>query len=79
MQSCPFVLWSANPAEGGTAALSLLRRALESVTPEDDKIFYYQRDSTGGCSHATSEGASSGEWDNDEPEDDEPEIVDPKL
>ena len=45
----------------GTAALSLWRRALESVIPEDDEILYYQRDSTGGCSHATNKGASSGE------------------
>ena len=52
---------------------------MESVIPEDDKILYYQQDSTGGCSHATTEGASSGESDNDEPEDDEPEIVDPKT
>ena len=54
-------------------------RALESVIPDDDAILYYQRDSTGGCSHATTEGASSGELDNDEPEDDEPEIVDPQT
>ena len=30
----------------GTAAFSLWRAALESVIPEDDEIFYYQRDST---------------------------------
>ena len=54
----------------GKSALSLWRRALESVIPEDDEILYYQRDSTGGCSHATTEGAGSGESDNDEPEDD---------
>ena len=29
----------------GKAALSLWRRALESVIPEDDKILYYQKDS----------------------------------
>ena len=63
----------------GTAALSLWRRALESVIPEDDEIFYYQQDSTRECSHATTEGASSGESENDEPEDDEPEIVDPQT
>ena len=63
----------------GKAALSLWRCALESVIPEDDENLYYQRDSTGGCSHATTEGASSGESDNDEPEDDEPEIVDPQT
>ena len=28
----------------GTAALSLWRRALESVIPEDDELSYYQRD-----------------------------------
>ena len=32
----------------GTAALSLWRRALESVIPEDEELSYYQRDSTGG-------------------------------
>ena len=63
----------------GKAALSLWRRALESVIPEDDKIFYYQQDSTRECSHATTEGSSSGESDNDEPEDDEPEIVYPQT
>ena len=51
---------------------------MESVILEDDEIFYYQRDSTGGCSHATTEVSSSGESDNGEPEDDEPKIVDPQ-
>ena len=63
----------------GTAALSVWHCALEGVIPEDDEIFYYQRDSTGGCSHSTTERASSGESDNDEPENDEPEIVDPQT
>ena len=52
---------------------------LESVIPEDDEILYYQHESTGGCSHAKTEGASSGYSDNDESEDYEPEIVDPKT
>ena len=52
---------------------------MESVIPEDDENLYYQRDSIGGCIHATTEGASSGESDNDEPEDDEPKIVDPQT
>ena len=52
---------------------------MESVIPEDDENFYYQRDSTGGCSHATTEGARSGEPGNDDTEDDEPEIVDPQT
>ena len=51
---------------------------MESVIPEDDGILYYHRDSTGRCSHATTEGVSSGESENDEPEYDEPEIVDPQ-
>ena len=50
----------------GKAALSLWRRALESVIPEDDKILYYHRDSTVGCIHATTEGAGSRELDNDD-------------
>ena len=52
---------------------------MDSVIPDDDEIFYYQLDSTGGCSHATTEGASSGDLYNDEPEDDEPVIVDPQT
>ena len=52
---------------------------MESVIPEDDEISYYKQDSTGGCSHATTEGASIEESDNDEPGDDEPEIVDPQT
>ena len=52
---------------------------MESVIPEDEEILYYQRDSTGGCSHATTEGSSSRESDNDEPEDNETEIVDPQT
>ena len=56
----------------GKSALSLWRCALESVIPEDDEILYYQRESTGGCSHATTEGDSIGESDNDESEDDGP-------
>ena len=52
---------------------------MDSVIPDDDEIFYYQLDSTGGCSHATTEGASSRESENDEPEDDEPGIVDPQT
>ena len=63
----------------GKAALSLWCRSSESIIPEDDEMLYYQRDSTGGCSHATTQGASSGESDNDEPEDYEPEIVDPQT
>ena len=63
----------------GKAALSLWRRALESVIPEDDELSYYQRDSTGGCRHATTEESSSGESYNDEPEVDEPGIVDPQT
>ena len=52
---------------------------MESVIPEDDENLYYQRDSTGGCSHATTEEYSSGDSDNDEPEDDEPEIFYPQT
>ena len=63
----------------GKADLLLWRHALESVIPQDDKIFYYQLDSTGGCSHATTEGASSRESDNAEPEYYEPKIVDPQT
>ena len=63
----------------GTEDLSLWRCALESVIPEDEEILYYQQDLTVGCSHATTEGSSSGELDNDEPEDDEPEIFDSQI
>ena len=52
---------------------------MESVIPEDDQILYYQQDSTGGWSHTTTEGYSSGDSDNDEPEDDETKIVDPQT
>ena len=66
--------------EGHTdkAALSLWRSGLDSVIPMDDENLYHQRESAGGCSHATTEGSDIGESNNDEPEDDEPEIFDPQ-